>query len=229
MRLKQEAERSGAYRLARRLHAVLLNSDGYTSGQVATLLDAPRSRISAWLASYEENGWEGLREGAHTGRAAVLGSLARRILTDILDSGPGAYGFLSGVWTAPRMAGLIEQEFGIRFHTSHVCRLLHQLGFSVQRPKGLLTCAGHRRAQKCKGLRLCRNLLGTFLVSLQVGIQCRNLYSFLGTRSTCLLPAPGPLHPRPCLVSPGQPSRGLVSRATPLVAFPLLAQVLARG
>ena len=141
IRLRQEAERGGAYRLARRLHAVLLNGDGYTRSQVATLLDAPRSRISAWLASYEENGWEGLQEGAHTGRTPALDALARRILTDILDSGPVAYGFLSGVWTSPMVARVIEQEFGIHFHTSHVCRLLHQLGFSVQRPKRLLMCA----------------------------------------------------------------------------------------
>jgi Homeodomain-like domain len=50
-RLKQEAERGGAYRVARRFHAVLLNDDGYTSGQIAALLGAPRSRISAWLAN----------------------------------------------------------------------------------------------------------------------------------------------------------------------------------
>ena len=141
IRLKPEAERGGADRLARRLHAVLLKGDGYTSGQIAALLDAPRSRLSAWLASYEENGWEGLQEGAHTGRVPALDLLAQRILTDILDSGPVAYGFLSGVWTSPRVARGIEQEFGSHFHTSHVCRVLPQLGFSVQRPKRLLGCA----------------------------------------------------------------------------------------
>src|SRR3954449_12288613 len=34
LRLKQEAEHSGCYRVARRLHAVLLNADGHTSGQM---------------------------------------------------------------------------------------------------------------------------------------------------------------------------------------------------
>jgi transposase len=140
-RLKQEAERGGAYRVARRFHAVLLNDDGYTSGQIAALLGAPRSRISAWLASYEQNGGEGLQEGAHTGRPPALGSFDRGILADILDSGPVAYGFLSGVWTSPMVSRIIEEEFGMGFHTSHVCRLLHELGFSVQRPQRLLACA----------------------------------------------------------------------------------------
>ncbi len=31
LRLKQEAESDGAYRVARRIHAVLLNHDDYTS------------------------------------------------------------------------------------------------------------------------------------------------------------------------------------------------------
>jgi transposase len=141
VRLKQEAERGGAYRVARRFHAVLLNNDGYSSGQIAALLGAPRSRIFAWLASYQQNGGEGLQEGAHTGRPPALDSFDRGILADILDSGPVAYGFLSGVWTSPMVSRVLEEEFGIGFHTSHVCRLLHELGFSVQRPQRLLACA----------------------------------------------------------------------------------------
>jgi transposase len=141
VRLQQEAERGGAYRVARRFHAVLLNNDGYTSGQIAALLGAPRSRICAWLASYEQNGGEGLQEGAHTGRRPALDSFDRGILADILDSGPVAYGFLSGVWTSPMVSRLLAEEFGSGFHTSHVGRWLHELGFSVQRPPRLLACA----------------------------------------------------------------------------------------
>jgi hypothetical protein len=37
-RLSQEAERQGAYRVAKRLRAVVLNSEGYTSGELAKLL-----------------------------------------------------------------------------------------------------------------------------------------------------------------------------------------------
>ena len=50
-RLKQEAERGGAYRVARRFHAVLLNDDGYTSGQIAALLGTPRASPLGWPAT----------------------------------------------------------------------------------------------------------------------------------------------------------------------------------
>jgi transposase len=143
-RLKRQAEVGGEYRLARRLHAVLLNHDGHTSGAIAALLQVPRSCVAAWLTTYEQQGWEGLLEGERPGRPPALDSLDRRLLADILDSGPVAYGFLSGLWTSPMVARIIAEEFGVYYHPGHVCRLLHALGFSVQRPQRLLIRADPR-------------------------------------------------------------------------------------
>ncbi len=36
IRLRREAETDGAYRVARRIHSVLLNNDEYTSGGIAS-------------------------------------------------------------------------------------------------------------------------------------------------------------------------------------------------
>ena len=36
VRLSKEAEQDGAYRVARRLQAVVLNAEGHTSGEVGT-------------------------------------------------------------------------------------------------------------------------------------------------------------------------------------------------
>ncbi|MEZ6070944.1 MAG: winged helix-turn-helix domain-containing protein [Pirellulales bacterium] len=44
-------------------------------------------------------------------------------------------GFDSQLWTLPRVALLIEREFGVSYHSTHVGRLLHALGFSCQKPK----------------------------------------------------------------------------------------------
>ncbi len=41
VRLSKEAERDGAYRVAKRLQAVVLNSEGQTSGELARILKAP--------------------------------------------------------------------------------------------------------------------------------------------------------------------------------------------
>ena len=51
LRLSKEAERDAAYRVAQRLQALLLNSQGRTSGELAEVLQAPRSKVSeGWLA-----------------------------------------------------------------------------------------------------------------------------------------------------------------------------------
>ena len=70
--LLKEAERDGAYRVAKRMQAVVLNSEGRTSGELAEILKAPRSRVSEWLLRYEAHGVEGLLEGYRPGRPPML-------------------------------------------------------------------------------------------------------------------------------------------------------------
>jgi transposase len=139
--LKHEAEKDGAHRVARRLHAVLLNDRRYTSSQIAQLLEAPRSKVSLWLAHYERYGWEALLEGHRSGRPRELSARQLRELDGIIDSGPIAYGFSSGVWTSPMIARVIEQEFNVNYHPGHVRKVLKVLGFSVQRPRRQLAKA----------------------------------------------------------------------------------------
>lgn len=141
VRLRREAEVDGAYRVAKRIHAVLLNADGQSSGRIAEVLKAPRSKVSQWLCNYQEYGWEALLEGHRSGRPARLTAAQRTALEDIVESGPVAYGFDAGVWTSPMIARVIEEEFGVVFHPGHVRKLLDQMGFSVQRPRRLLACA----------------------------------------------------------------------------------------
>jgi transposase len=139
--LKREAEKDGASRVARRLLAVLLNHQRHTSGQIAHLLEAPRSKVSFWLGQYERYGWEALLEGHRSGRPKELTSAQLLQLDGWIDSGPIAYGFSCGVWTSPMIGRIIEEEFGVRYHPGHVRKVLKGLGFSVQRPRRKLAKA----------------------------------------------------------------------------------------
>ena len=141
IRLSKEAEREGAYRVAKRLQAVVLNSEGRTSGELASILKAPRSRVSEWLSLYQTHGVDGLLEGYRSGRPPLLTAEQRIQLGDILDSGPVAYGLDAGLWTSPMLAWVIAEEFGVAYHPGHVRKLLHNLGFSVQRPRRVLARA----------------------------------------------------------------------------------------
>ena len=52
-----------------------------------------------------------------------------------------AAGYQSGVWTGPMVGDLVERRFGVRYHKHNIPRLLHQLGFSLQRPRKRLARA----------------------------------------------------------------------------------------
>jgi transposase len=52
-----------------------------------------------------------------------------------LERGAQAAGFSTDLWTCPRIAKLIRDRFDVSYHVDHVCRLLHSLGLSPQRPE----------------------------------------------------------------------------------------------
>jgi len=147
-RLKKEAEADGAHRVAKRIHAITLNHDGLSSGEIADLLDASRSKVSQWLSNYEQSGYEALLEGQRPGRPGRLTGQQQVQLEDIIDSGPQARGFLSGVWSAPMVGRIISEEFALDYTARHVRRLLHEWGFSVQRPRRKLMRANPREQNR---------------------------------------------------------------------------------
>jgi transposase len=147
IRMERNASTDGAYRVSMRIRAILLNHQEKTSGEIATTLNAPRSRVSEWLKIYDEQGVDGLMEGQRTGRPSRLSELQKIMLCDILDSGPIAYGQLSGVWTAKIISRIIKDEFDTQYHPSHVWKLLQDFGFTVQSPKRLLAKADDEKRQ----------------------------------------------------------------------------------
>lgn len=146
--MQREAAADGAHRVATRIHAVLLNHDKNTSGEIAKVLKVSLCGVSEWLKIYSEQGVDGLMEGRRSGRPSFLSELDKILLCDIIDSGPIAFGYVSGLWTSIRIAEVIETEFGIRYHPGHVRKLLADFGFSVQSPKRVLALADKEKQAK---------------------------------------------------------------------------------
>lgn len=146
--MMREAASDGADRVSKRIHAVLLNSEEHTSGKISEILNVSRSKVSEWLKIYDEQGFEGLKEGERSGRPSHLTDLQKIILCDIIDSGPIAFGYSSGIWTSKRIARAIYEEFGVEYHEGHVRKLLYDFGFSVQSPKRVLARADKEKQAK---------------------------------------------------------------------------------
>ena len=146
--MEAESNTDGAYRVSRRIRSVLLNHSKHSSGEIASMLNVSRSRVSEWLKTYSESGVDGLMEGKRSGRPSRLTDLQKILLCDIIESGPIAYGLLSGVWTSKLIAKIINYEFSVEYHPSHVWKLLQEFGFSVQSPKRLLAKADKEAREK---------------------------------------------------------------------------------
>jgi len=95
-----------------------------TSTSIAEVVKAPRSAVSLWLKPYEADGVEGLLEGPRSGRPPALTPWHLTPLTDLLASGPVAYGFLSGVWTSPLIPRGIPEEVSVEDHPGPVRKIL---------------------------------------------------------------------------------------------------------
>ena len=69
-------------------------------------------------------------------------------LANLINRGPVAAGFETGIWTSPLIAQVIAEEFSQTYHPGHVRKLLKQMGYSVQRPIASLVqadLAQHRK------------------------------------------------------------------------------------
>jgi len=125
----------------RRGRAVRAYIDGRRVTDIATEAGVTRGSVNRWLQWYDADHVEGLRTRIAEGPAPKLTEEQREALTVIIELGPIQAGYQSGVWTGPMIGDLIEQRFGVRYHNHHVPRLLHQLRFSVQRPRKRLARA----------------------------------------------------------------------------------------
>jgi transposase len=139
--LHAEAENAGDLKTWRRTQAVIGYLDGKKATALAEELRVVRGAVYKWLRWYEVLGAEGLRVRKSPGAPPRLSNAQKEELAEIIEAGPQSVGLTSGLWTGPMVGDVIFERYGVRYHHQHIPRLLHQLGFSVQRPRKRLARA----------------------------------------------------------------------------------------
>ncbi len=119
----------------RRFKAITLLEEGYQPVEVAQKLGVDRRSVRRWKASNRKKGLLALKAKPSPGRPSRLISEDKEKLRQEILKGAQAKGFATDLWTCPRIADLIHREFKVRYHVDHICRLLHSLGFSPQKPE----------------------------------------------------------------------------------------------
>ena len=118
----------------RRQRAWKLHRRGWPHALIAEALGVTEGAISRWIGVASRDGSKALRAKSRLGQSARLSKLQLQKLPSLLDKGAEAYGFLGAVWTCRRISEVIQREFCVQYHPSHVSRLLHQLEWSYQKP-----------------------------------------------------------------------------------------------
>src|SRR5271155_3884348 len=119
----------------RRLQGARLLVEGVSQAEVARELGVKRQSVHEWAKVMAAQGEKGLGR-VPTGRKARLNAVQLAQLAEHLQNGPQSHGYATALWTTERIARLIHRQFGVRYHSDHVGRLLGQMGWSCQRPTG---------------------------------------------------------------------------------------------
>src|SRR5262245_51392657 len=118
----------------RRFRALHLKRRGWYQRDIAEALDVSQEAVSRWLARARDGGPEALWARSVPGQRPRLSPDQVRSIPELLWHGPEAYGFRGQVWTCARIARVIAEEFGVRYHKDHAGRLLRGLHWTPQQP-----------------------------------------------------------------------------------------------
>lgn len=119
----------------RRRLAVDRLREGYTQQQVADFLGVNLRTVRKWWRLYRKQGDDGLDAKLHPGRPRRLNRRQEGLILNWIRKNPKSFGFATELWTAPRLAQVIQRKFGIEFHPRYLNQWLAERRITPQKPQ----------------------------------------------------------------------------------------------
>lgn len=114
-----------------------VKGDGVIPARAAKELHRSRTWASEWLARYDNDGIDGLKDKPKTGRPPKLSEeIALKIRKILFESKQG--------WTTKQVEDIIIKEGKVKYHYTHVYRLLHKWGFKLKVPRKVHINTAHK-------------------------------------------------------------------------------------
>ncbi len=121
----------------RRYLAVQRIAAGYTTQEVADFRGVDPRAVRRGMATSRHPGAAGVAAqlGPGPGRPPKLTTPQEKIVPRGLSDLPAEHGVPTELWSAPRLAQLVEPEFGAHFHPDYLGTWLRQRGYTPQQPR----------------------------------------------------------------------------------------------
>src|SRR5437868_2126274 len=119
----------------RRMRAADLFEQGMIPAEIARQVGVTHQIVSEWREAWWRAGRDDLRGTGRAGRKPKLNDEQLVQVEEALANGAEASGYITDLWTLPRVAEVIEKVTGVSYHPGHVWYVLRdQLGWTWQRP-----------------------------------------------------------------------------------------------
>lgn len=133
--MSTQARISAAEMERRRRLAVDRVRSGYSQQETADFLGVAKSSVSHWMKLYRKRGDRGLAAKARPGRPRKLTKRQERTVLGWFAKPATKFGFATELWTAGRVAKLIRQKWGVKFHPRYVSAWLAKRRVTPQKPR----------------------------------------------------------------------------------------------
>jgi transposase len=108
---------------------------GLSLHEIGRRLGCHASSVLRWRDAWRHGGSAALKAKPIPGRPSRLTTKQKARLVWLLKQGAMTHGYRTELWTTQRIAAVIERHLGVTYHRNHVGKLLHQLGWSHQKPE----------------------------------------------------------------------------------------------
>jgi transposase len=126
---------TGAELERRRRLAVTRIRSSYTQQEVADFFDVRLRSVERWMQAYRQRGMAGLKAKPHPGRPPKLSPAQERRVLRWFQRSPREFGFPTELWTASRVAQVIQRKFRKQFHPRYLNQWLAQRRITSQKPE----------------------------------------------------------------------------------------------
>lgn len=133
--LRRLARREPDRAAAARMQAIAGALEGMTRAEAARLAGMERQALRDAVIRYNAEGLAGLHDRPRPGARPRLDEVRQAVLRQTILDGPDVEATGLSAWTLGELCREVETRWGVRYHESHMSKLVRKLGLSRQKAR----------------------------------------------------------------------------------------------